>query len=285
MVGGILYEHGHRMVATFVGLLTTILAFWLWRKEDRRWVRNLGFIALAAVIAQGVLGGLTVLFLLPTPVSVAHASLAQSFFCLTVVIALVTSPAWRSHTAEESTTIHKTRLLAILTTAAVFLQLVLGAIMRHSEAGLAIPDFPLSYGGLIPPTSAQDLPTVNDYRLQLDLSPVTLQQVWIHFTHRIGACLVALMIVIFVVHLFRTYPRELRFREPGLLLLALLLVQILLGALTVWTAKSMEVATSHVAVGSLLLATSVFLTVRAYHLYKAPAVAVAHDVVAEGSRP
>jgi len=82
MVGGILYEHGHRMIATFVGVLTTVLAVWYWQKESRNWVRNLALGALAAVIAQGVLGGLTVLFLLPTPVSVSHATLAQTFFVI-----------------------------------------------------------------------------------------------------------------------------------------------------------------------------------------------------------
>ena len=96
MVGGVFYEHGHRMVATFVGFLTTVMAIWLWRQEARRWVRNLGFIALLAVIVQGMLGGLTVIFLLPTAISVTHACLAQTFFCLTVGLAVFTSASWRS---------------------------------------------------------------------------------------------------------------------------------------------------------------------------------------------
>src|SRR3989304_4504251 len=98
MVGNILYEHGHRMVATFVGLLTIILAVWLWRSEPRRWVRRLGLAALAAVILQGLLGGLTVLLLLPRPVSIAHASLAPIFFCLTVSLAVITSRDWKEPT-------------------------------------------------------------------------------------------------------------------------------------------------------------------------------------------
>jgi heme A synthase len=80
MVGGILYEHTHRVVAAFVGLLTAVLAAWLWKCEPRRWVRNLGFVSLAAVVLQGILGGLTVLYRLPTPISVIHACLAQTFF-------------------------------------------------------------------------------------------------------------------------------------------------------------------------------------------------------------
>jgi cytochrome c oxidase assembly protein subunit 15 len=89
MVGGIFYEHGHRLIASTVGFLTIILAVWIWRVEPRRWVRTLGFAALGSVILQGLLGGITVLLFLPTAVSTAHAGLAQIFFCLTVAIALV----------------------------------------------------------------------------------------------------------------------------------------------------------------------------------------------------
>src|SRR5687767_4048175 len=95
MVGGIFYEHTHRLIASTVGLLILVLAVWLWRSEPRLWVRRLGYLALAAVITQGILGGITVLYYLPDPVSIAHASLAQIVFCLTVTIALATSPGWR----------------------------------------------------------------------------------------------------------------------------------------------------------------------------------------------
>src|SRR6188472_1287162 len=94
-VGGIFYEHSHRLIASTVGFLIVILTFWLWRVESRVWVRRLGFIALGAVITQGVLGGITVLWYLPDAISIAHASLAEIVFCLTVTIALVTSPGWR----------------------------------------------------------------------------------------------------------------------------------------------------------------------------------------------
>src|SRR3972149_5273960 len=96
MVGGVFYEHSHRMVATFVGLLTVILTVWIWRKEKRRWVRVLSLVALLAVILQGLLGGLTVLFLLPTGVSVGHAALAQTFFCVVTSLAFFTSRWWLS---------------------------------------------------------------------------------------------------------------------------------------------------------------------------------------------
>ena len=94
MVGGIFYEHGHRLIASGVGFLTIILALWLWRAEPRRWMRMLGFAALGAVCLQGLLGGITVLYFLPTAVSTAHAGLAQIFFCLTIAISLFTSRGW-----------------------------------------------------------------------------------------------------------------------------------------------------------------------------------------------
>lgn len=137
MVGNIFWEHGHRMVATFVGLLTIGLAVWLWRSEPRRWVRRLGWAALGAVVLQGVLGGLTVLFLLPRPVSIAHASVAQLFFCLTVSLALFTSPGWQQeHSLRRECSEPSLRRLAAVTTIAVFLQLILGAAYRHDAAGI-----------------------------------------------------------------------------------------------------------------------------------------------------
>ncbi len=137
MVGGIFYEHGHRMVATAVGLLTIGLAVWLQIREPRRWVRRLGWAALGAVIVQGILGGITVLYFLPPAVSVSHASLAQLFFCLTVTLALVTSPAWKSGagtavSAPDIPLFH----LAAATTGAVYAQLLLGAAVRHSVLGV-----------------------------------------------------------------------------------------------------------------------------------------------------
>jgi len=133
MVGNIFYEHGHRMVATFVGLLTVILALWLWRREPRRWVRRLGLAALGAVILQGVLGGITVLFLLPRPVSLAHASLAQIFFCLAVTLAVVTGRTWQEEKPRLlDAASPPLRQLAEAAALMLFVQLLLGAAYRHS---------------------------------------------------------------------------------------------------------------------------------------------------------
>ena len=134
MVGGVKFEHGHRMVAELVGLLTIILALWTWKVDRRGWVRKLGIAALATVIAQGILGGITVLFYLPPAVSTAHATLAQTFFCIVVVLALVTGRGWTEERRQELPESHRVRLttLATLAAASVYVQLILGAGFRHS---------------------------------------------------------------------------------------------------------------------------------------------------------
>jgi len=270
MVGGIFYEHGHRMVATFVGLLTTILALWLWRKEERKWVRTLGWFAFLGVIVQGLLGGLTVLFLLPTPISVLHATLAQSFFSLTVFLALATSPAWKQHQSIELPAIGRIRSLSIATVVAVFVQLVLGALMRHTQSGLAVPDFPLSYGGLIPPVDSSLLQSINEYRLYLDLPAVDMTQIWIHFAHRCGAVVVTMILFMLVNTIFREFKADQKLREPAIVLVLLFAFQIALGAMTVWSGKAVEIATAHVAVGALLFSTCVLIIARSYKLYSVP---------------
>jgi cytochrome c oxidase assembly protein subunit 15 len=137
MRGGVLYEHGHRMVATTIGILTIILAIWLWESEKRRWLRNLGWIALGAVILQGVLGGLTVLFLLPKPVSVGHACLAELFFATMVSIAVFTSAGW-AHGPQpvDDSGRPRVRTLALAAPVAVFCQVALGAAARHQAIGI-----------------------------------------------------------------------------------------------------------------------------------------------------
>jgi heme a synthase len=137
MVGGILYEHGHRMIATFVGMLTIVLAVWLWRRDDRPAVRRLGWAALGLVILQGLFGGLTVLFFLPKPVSISHATMAQLFFATVVALALFTSRWWR---APQPRIAHRggreIPRLALWLVAAVVVQLVLGAAFRHGALGV-----------------------------------------------------------------------------------------------------------------------------------------------------
>jgi cytochrome c oxidase assembly protein subunit 15 len=243
MVGGVFYEHGHRMAATFVGLLTTILALWTWRREPRAGVRRLAWGALAAVIAQGLLGGLTVKFLLPTPVSVAHACLAQTFFCLVIALAYATSKEFIGSSASEDDRAG-VRGAAALATGVVFLQLALGAVMRHMGAGLAIPDFPLASGRLIPPFESTG--------------------VVVHFAHRIGALVVLVAVV-------RVALRARRSGSPQLvrtawLALALVVIQIALGASTVLSARAVVPTTAHVALGAAVLGACWLITLRASRL-------------------
>ena len=238
MVGGILFEHGHRCVASAVGFLTIVLALWLARREPRRWVRRLGYLALAAVVAQGLLGGLTVLFFLPPAVSVAHACLAQTFFCLTVAIAVVTSRSWKDRapaSIRAAYAANPVARMAVATGAAVFLQLSIGAVMRHTKAGLAIPDFPLALGRIVPPLTA---------------FPVA-----IHFAHRVGALVVAASVAACVVRAFRSGRPAVE--KTALWLAALVLAQVTLGAATVLTGKAVLVTTAHVATGALLLGSTI----------------------------
>ncbi len=252
MVGGIFYEHGHRMVATFVGLLTTILAVWIWRGEQRRWLRRLGLAALAMVITQGVLGGVTVLYLLPTPVSVSHATLAQTFFCVTVLLAFATSREWKEAVPTTDRGRPSLRRVATLATASVYLQLILGAVVRHTGSALAIPDFPLAFGGLIPPMGEA--------------------AVIIHFVHRMGALLVAVCVGWLVARIWTRYRQNPRFFRPALVISGLVVLQILLGGTVIWTGRAVLPATAHVATGALVLATVWLVTLRTHlHLSLEPA--------------
>lgn len=251
MVGGVLYEHGHRMAAAFVGILTVTLVVLLSRWEPRSWVRWLGRGALLAVILQGALGGITVLLRLPTTVSVAHACLAQAFLCLTVTLAVCTAPGWQTRHAVWQETRHPSvRVLATGATALIYVQLILGALMRHTGAGLAIPDFPLAFGRLVPPFESQ--------------------AVVIHFLHRCGALVVTLSIGWLVARIIRQFRGEAALWHPALLLAGLVLLQIMLGALTIWTRRAVLPMTAHVAVGAAVLATSLVLALRSYRLVGSP---------------
>jgi cytochrome c oxidase assembly protein subunit 15 len=133
MVGGIRYEHTHRMIAEFVGLLTIILAVWTWRTEKRRWLRLLGLAALATVIVQGILGGLTVLFFLPAIISSAHALVAQTFFCIAVAIAVFTGRRWIEEQPRTEFDPRRPALFTLILLAifVLYVQLFLGAMFRH----------------------------------------------------------------------------------------------------------------------------------------------------------
>lgn len=266
MVGGILFEHGHRMIASFVGVLTVVLAFWYWKKEERRWVRNLALVALGAVILQGILGGLTVLYLLPTPISVSHATLAQTFFVIIASLALFSSRWWHKdhpvwHETGRGVSLLTASFVLIVT---VYVQLILGALMRHTESGLAIPDFPLAYGQIVPSLSPDAMAAYNtqllhdNYRIAAD-GPILQGQVVVHLLHRFWAVVVSLAAIWTAVKAFGSAQTSPRFKFFGVVLLVELAVQITLGALTVLSRKEVDITTAHVANGALLLVTSALL--------------------------
>jgi len=246
MVGGIRFEHTHRLIASTVGFLILVQAVWLRLAEPRAWVRRLGYVALAAVVAQGVLGGITVLWFLPTPVSVAHASLAQIVFCLTVSIALVTSRGWADAygTSAPASNDAIMRRLAGGLVALVYTQIVVGAVMRHTGAGLAIPDFPLAFGALLPP--------------QWDAG------IAVHFAHRVGALLVSLTALALGGHVLAHHRARRELRRPAVLLLVLVAAQVTLGAYTVLSGKHYIINSLHVVTGATVLVTSVVIALRVF---------------------
>src|SRR5439155_23084860 len=142
-VGGILFEHTHRLIGSLVGFLTIILAVWLWLCADRRWVRNLGVIAVIGVILQGILGGLRVT-MMKDQIGIFHACVAQAFLALLVFIALVTTQIWHSLTRRlvDSQKLSPIKTLTVAITVAIYVQLALGATIREQHRDLAVLDFP-----------------------------------------------------------------------------------------------------------------------------------------------
>src|SRR5882762_3459201 len=203
-IGGIFFEHTHRLIASAVGFLTIILAIWLWRSEPRRWVRNLGWFALGAVILQGVLGGLRVT-MLKDEIGIFHACLAQAFLGLLVVIAVVTTNFWRSlaNVFADPKKFGPIKMIALATTIAIYVQLALGAAMRHQHRDLSILDFPTANGGWIPDTSATALAKINAWRDARGLSDVDAFQIWLQMIHRFVALLIAIGVMTFCSRVWR----------------------------------------------------------------------------------
>jgi len=234
MVGGVKFEHGHRMVAEFVGLMTIILAVWTWRAERRPWLRILGVAALGTVIAQGILGGLTVLFYLPAAVSSAHAAVAQTFFCIAVCIAMFTSRQWVEEVPHVEFDMRRPSLftLTLLSIFVLYVQLILGAMFRHKG---------MSW--------------------------------WPHVLH---AGIVAVVLTWTAIRALSVYSKIEAVRKPAILMLSLLMTQLCLGFAAFLTRVAwgkdnvqpelpMVVSTvTHVAVGALLLATTVILAIQVW---------------------
>ena len=239
LVGGVKFEHTHRMIAQFVGFLSIVLAVWTWRTDPRRWMKYLGVTALGLVIAQGILGGLTVLFFLPPEISSSHAALAQTFFCVVVLIALFTGRTWMEEIPRiESLRIHSDDgrpsllTLALLSIFVLYVQLILGAMFRHH--GLS----------------------------------------W--WPHVLNAAIVAIVLAWTSIRALSRYSAIDSVRGPAITMLALMIAQLCLGFVAFLTRVAwghdavqpelpMVVSTvAHVAVGALLLATTAVLAVQVW---------------------
>ena len=261
--GGIRLEHAHRLIATCEGTLTIILALWMWKAEPRQWVRNLAYATLGAVIFQGVLGGLRVR-LRADWIGIVHGCFAQAFFALTAVIALVTSRWWstlgapdvrRPDPAALTSFAKKLLTVAIL----IYLQLALGATIRHAHAGLSIHDFPKAYGHWWPQVYKADLPAINQQRTEvLHEPPTTLALIHLQMMHRLNAGLIGIYMLVVAWTAWRQrnmMPDALR--RLTMLGVVLVAAQIILGIYTIRTDKAADVATAHVATGAMLFVWSV----------------------------
>jgi cytochrome c oxidase assembly protein subunit 15 len=271
-VGGIFFEHTHRLIASVVGFLTIILAVWLACSRAPRWLKKLGWAALGMVILQGVLGGLRVT-LMKDQIGIFHACVAQAFFAMLVLIALALSPVWqRVGPAVVRQNGAGVVRFALFITAVVYLQLGLGATMRHQHRDLAITDFPLAYGQVIPRTSPAAIAQINAVRDRTALSDVTAGQIWLQMAHRFGALVIGCSIIAFRLFVRRKIGADSPLKRLANFWVLLVLFQIALGAWTIWSNKAADIATAHVATGALTFVTGiafVALARRSQHLASA----------------
>lgn len=246
--GGVRFEYGHRVVAGIVVILMLVLMTWTWMGDARRWVWNTALAAFGLIIVQAVLGGVTVLLELPLEIAVLHAAVAQAFFCLTVALAAFTNPWFAATERRNERPVRlPTAFVCALATGVIYLQIIIGALMRHLGAGLAIPDFPASFGRAIP--------------------PVWDEFIAVNFAHRASAVIVICLILWAALRILRVHGGEPRLRRPAQGLLLLLAAQLVLGAFTIWSGRAVLPTTAHVAVGAAVLAASLTLTIRVWRMF------------------
>ncbi len=311
-VGGIFFEHSHRLIASVVGLATGVLALVLWVRGSKtvgRWIgigvilailatvivltilvhtaaiyvglafvalvamiillacyvrtgelRWAGLVGLTAVILQGFLGGLRVVLHMDW-IGIFHALLAQSFFVGLVLLAVVTGRAFVEKRWVHYAPHRSLRWVVLATTLLIFLQLGIAATMRHEHAGLSIPDFPLAYGSLLPDTSPQAVAAINAQRVAAGQPATTAVQIWIQMAHRGVALLIAAGVGI-AAWQARHAARPLR--GWAYTWLGMILVQIGMGAWTIWSDKAADIATGHMALGALSLVVGAVLSLRLF---------------------
>lgn len=271
-VGGIFFEHTHRLIASTVGFFTVILAVWLALSDVPRWVKLLGWVSLGAVVLQGVMGGLRVT-LMAAQIGTFHACVAQAFFALLVLIALALSSLWqRLRELAVRQDYRPFARAAIFISLIIYAQLALGATMRHQHRDLSITDFPLAYGRIIPRTDPATLARINAQRDRLALSEVTAGQIWLQMAHRFGALVIGISIFTFWFFVRRNRPDARPLSALSTFWLFLVLTQAFLGGWTVWSDKAADIATAHVAVGAITFVTGVAISaiaLRLQHLARA----------------
>jgi cytochrome c oxidase assembly protein subunit 15 len=250
LVGNIFYEHGHRMVAAFVGLLTTIEAVWLWRTAERPLLRRLAVLLFVLVCVQGLLGGITVKYFLPPIVSITHGMIAQSFFCLSIATAYYVSREWGATAPRADANARRLQRVALVAAGAVYVQLLLGAVVRHCWKK-EMPDeaFPPRFSDLLPPFAG---PPVS-----AGLSAAIL-------THGAFALVVTVALFIAARHVATARRGERRLTRVALALAGLVVVQIGLGLLTFATRTNPNVTTTHVVVGATILGGATLLVLRSF---------------------
>lgn len=257
-VGPIFYEHTHRLMASCVGGFVLALVVWLMMAEPRRWVKVLGWCAIAFGGLQGLLGGLRVI-LNESQIGILHGILAQTLLVLISVLAVVTSPAFVAGRCTSGSVPAASRWIALALVAAVYAQLAVAATMRHAHAGLSIPDFPAAYGRILPDTSSAAIEAINVARAAATPRepPTSAGLIWLQMTHRFIATAIFALVATLAWRSRRSAVRGLAF-----LLLGMVCVQIGLGAWTIWSNKAADVATAHMALGALTLVVSALLAFR-----------------------
>ena len=262
MVGGIFYEHSHRMVATIVGFFTMVQAIWLGLSDEPNWLKRSGYIAFCMVVIQGLFGGITVLFFLPTPVSIIHGILAQTFFMMVIFIAYGLSIERSIRSYKEIP--KDIRKGALLIGGLVYLQLILGALMRHTASGLAIPDFPTMGGMWFPTFSETMINNINATLFDMDRDMVARAQVIFHFIHRLGAVMVT-GVVGYVVYRFRSTIKTIPILDRALWwIVGIVLIQFTLGIATVLSERMPYIASFHVVIGAVLLGICTLFILRCH---------------------
>lgn len=294
-VGGIFWEHTHRLMGALVGMLTIIACAWLWLTQKQRpWLRWLGVVALLLVILQGVMGGFRVTHdpthpRLALTLAIFHGITGQLFLCMTVLMAAATGRIWLKRvTGGSAGGFRGVRRLALALLAIMVIQLSLGAAMRHTDSGLAIPDFPTAFGGVIPPLTPEGIEYASEHHLGdievYSLHYPTPAQVGVHFAHRVWAVVVVAAAVWLLTKLAKLVEAHPNLRAPMTALIGLLIVQLALGALVIWSGRHPEVATAHQATGAALLAVGAWLAIR-IHLLNPADTSLSHNGRAGTAQP